>query len=178
MRHLALRLLLGLALGLSALAPAAQSQDRLPEYLLKARVLRSLLDFVTWPQPAAGEQTLVTVLGISPFETNLENAFTSPHGAFRAVNYARRLHTVGDTRILIICESEAQILPQILEQVKGKPVLTVSDTPGFAHRGVMINLMVKQKQMAMEVNLGALRSAKLQLSSHVLKMATLVEAKP
>jgi len=170
-----LRLLL-LPLVAVGLAWTAEPQDSKPEYLVKAKLLHVLSKYVTWPDQPDQALTFLTVVGDSPFEGNLEAVFPAAEqkGSLRPLTYARKSPRMGLTKILFICESETASLPQILGAVKGQPVLTVSDQPGFASRGVMINLVYQGGHVIIEVNLAALQGANLRLSSQVLKLAKIV----
>ena len=51
------------------------------------------------------------------------------------------------------------------------PLLTISDTEGFAARGGMVELVDDNDSIRLDVNLRALRASQLGLSSQVLKLA-------
>jgi hypothetical protein len=54
------------------------------------------------------------------------------------------------------------------------PVLTVSDTTGFAEQGVLINFYVSQKRLHFEINEPAFRKAPLSVSTRLLEIAKIV----
>ena len=54
-------------------------------------------------------------------------------------------------------------------------VLTVSDTNGFAHQGVIINLIKVDNKIRFEINPAAAERAGLKISSHLLRLARIVE---
>jgi hypothetical protein len=58
-----------------------------------------------------------------------------------------------------------------LALVDGKPVLTVSDGPGFARAGGMIELVVPETKVRFVLNLGAARRGGLVLGAHLGRMA-------
>jgi hypothetical protein len=57
-------------------------------------------------------------------------------------------------------------------------LLTVSDQPGFAGRGVMVNLVYQDGHVVIEVNHAAIQEANLRISSQVLKLARIVGGPP
>jgi len=63
-------------------------------------------------------------------------------------------------------------LPRVLEELRGKPVLMIADSPGAARLGVTLNLSVNQNKITFEANLQAARAAQLSLSSKLLRLAT------
>ena len=62
----------------------------------------------------------------------------------------------------------------ILDSVRGRPVLTVSDGAGFAQAGGMIELFVEGGRMRFAVNLDAVEQAHVRLSSQLLGLAKIV----
>ena len=158
-------------------APARQQ----PEYMVKARYLLALSDYVTWPGHAEGtphDRPLVLgILGSSPLEQQLNNIYRATPVKGRQII----LHTFRSQRdyepcdILFVCESEGGHLQELLKLLKGKPVLTMADSANFARRGVMINLYVDQDRVRFEINLAAVRASGLEVGSRVLKLAILVE---
>lgn len=58
-----------------------------------------------------------------------------------------------------------------LALVEDKPVLTVSDAPGFARAGGMIELVVPETKVRFVLNLGAAKKCGLVLGAHLGRMA-------
>lgn len=180
MLSLALRVLRPAALcilGLSLGPGPIQAQSPVGEYQVKARLLRTLLDYVAWPkaQTDLPESREVVVLGLSPFEGHLDKevSFITGAAALRTC-YARRLPSACRGCVVFICSSEEENLPQILSRLKGMPILTVGDTPGFVERGVMIGMTMVDGRIQLEVNLRSLRDVGLDLSPQLLRKATII----
>src|SRR5207302_8670272 len=55
-------------------------------------------------------------------------------------------------QILFISSSEMPRLAEAIQIVKGIPVLTIGETPGFAKNGGMINLILENNRVRFEVN--------------------------
>jgi hypothetical protein len=79
--------------------------------------------------------------------------------------------------LLFISRSERARLPELLNQLKGSPVLTVSDFEGFAQEGGMVNLHLVNKTVKMEINPTVAEEAGLQISGKVLSLARIVTSK-
>jgi hypothetical protein len=75
-------------------------------------------------------------------------------------------------QIVYIAPAAIASLPRVLEAVRGSPVLTVADSAGSARLGVALNMAVAANRITFEANLGAARSAGLNLSSKLLHLAT------
>jgi len=81
----------------------------------------------------------------------------------------------GECQILFISGSMKAKLEEILAQVKGKPVLTIGDTEGFARRGVAINFTRVRDILKFEINQKSIERVGLKASSQLLKLGLLVE---
>ena len=65
----------------------------------------------------------------------------------------------------------------ILNRVAGRAVLTVGDSDQFVRAGGMVGLVRSGDEIEIEVNLPALRSRHLDMSSRLLKLAVLVPSR-
>ena len=80
--------------------------------------------------------------------------------------------------ILFVSSSESERLEQVLADVSGYPVLTVSDMPQFLSRGGMIEFKTQDNHVRFSVGLGAVNKAGLSLSSELLRVALEVTGAP
>jgi hypothetical protein len=171
----ALPVLAGLALGLGGAGPGE------PEHRLKAAVLCNLAKFTEWPVaavPAPGSPWVIGVLGADPFGAAIDEMvrLQTVQGHPLAVQRLTRDGKWSTCHLLFIARSESDRLAQVLAALGEAPVLTVSDVPQAAERGVMINLVVKEGLIRFEINTKAVERAALRVSSKVLKYATIVSA--
>jgi hypothetical protein len=91
----------------------------------------------------------------------------------------RHVEEIDSCHILFISPSKANELNQILASLKGKPVLTVGETEGFATGGGMIRFLTDQNKIRLRINKDAVTAARLQMSSKLLKAAhEIVETTP
>ena len=82
---------------------------------------------------------------------------------------------IPNCHILFISNSVKDQLPDVLEKVKGKNILTISDSAGFASEGVAINFVIIDNKIRFEINPGVCSQAGLKVSSQLLKLAILIE---
>lgn len=75
-------------------------------------------------------------------------------------------------QVVFFAAPTVAVLPKLLEQIRGQPVLTVADSPGAAQQGVTLNLGVASNRVTFEANVRAARAAGLTLSSRLLRLAT------
>jgi hypothetical protein len=157
--------------------------DTPSEYELKAIYLYNFLKFVKWPDDACnlheGRSHRITVLGDSPFnqvlsvlqeklKTNDKELHLTFYGPYR------QDMELSPCCLLFITESERDNLPGILNQLKGKPVLTVADTDSFLNQGVMITLVSLKSKIRWEINRQPVNESRLKLSAKLLDIAVKV----
>lgn len=162
--------------GIVATDRVAHAQERRHEYEVKAAYLLNFLNYVEWPPeaPAAGRREIrVCMLGGDPFGDVLLRMVRE-----RQVS-GRKLATLSIDRPVELdrCDvgflaADASPSPDIwLEALDGRPVLTVGDQSDFARQGGMIAFVVSDQTVRFEVNVGAARASRLQLSSRLLRLA-------
>lgn len=154
-----------------ATAAAAQAMD---EYGLRAAMVYNLVRFVEWP---AG-LTTGPDLDLCVVSGNLGQI-----GAFTALvgkpvrNLVLRVHRRGPLAALDDCHAiyfddlGADLLADKLTAVAGRPVLTLSSSPGS---GAMIDLALADQRLVFDVHAPALRGAGLNLAARVLQLARTV----
>jgi hypothetical protein len=76
--------------------------------------------------------------------------------------------------VLVIPKLKPDILQNYVKQADKSNVLTISDTPGYASQGVMINLVLINNRVKFEINLDAVDSSDLKISSSLLKLAKII----
>lgn len=165
---------------ISCAAVTAQ-QPKPSEYSVKAVYLYNFGKFVQWPAAtsaiAPGNTFAICVLGDDPFGDSLANVVKGENisGLPLSAAHIDRVDDAARCRILFISSSEEGRLPHVLDALQSRPVLTVSDMPGFCDRGGMIQFVVNDEKVRFEVNVAAAGKAKLALSSQLLKVAISVQ---
>jgi hypothetical protein len=167
-------LLIGLSLigGADALAQIPSPS----EYQVKAVFLYRFASFVEWPEAVSRGPLCIGLLGRDPFGNILDDAVKGKSISGRAFEI-RRFKTVQQARdchIVFISASEAKRLPAILEELRGRSVLTVSETPKFCLSGGVINFELVEDSVRLEINLDAAERAGLRMSSKILGVARVV----
>lgn len=146
------------------------------EYEVKAAYLYNFGRFVQWPARAVAgkdDSFAVCVLGQDPFGQTLDSTLAGEalHGKPVVIRRISKPQDAGDCRILFISSTEGNHLKEILGAFDQAGVLTVSDMPGFSRRGGMIQFVLEGDRIRFEINLASAESAKLVLSSELLKLA-------
>ncbi|MGB2590411.1 MAG: YfiR family protein [Candidatus Acidiferrum sp.] len=164
---------------LSSIILSAQ-QQKPSEYQVKATYLYNFGRFIKWPDsiPASkGDSFSVCVLGQDPFGSILDSTLAgeSLDGKPVVLHRFSKPQDAADCRILFISSNEEKHLSEILTALDENGVLTVSDMPGFARRGGMIQFVLEGDRVRFEINLASAENAKLTLSSELLKVAASVQ---
>ena len=154
-------------------------QAKPSEYQVKAAYLYNFGRFVKWPAGVAagkGDSFPVCVLGRDPFGPILDSTLAGEalEGKPVVIRRIARPQDAADCRILFVSSTEEHHLKEILAAIDQAGVLTVSDMPGFSRRGGMIQFVVEGDRIRFEINLATAESAKLVLSSELLKVAAAV----
>jgi len=143
------------------------------EYQVKAAFIRNIVKFVAWPSGAPGVLTLC-LLGEDPFN----GAFSarSELGDGRSVTGRRigKVQESGECQILFVPSDRRAALPEILDALGARPVLTIGDGEGMAKAGLAFGLVVEAQKVRFEANLAAVRRAGLSASSRLLGLAKTV----
>ncbi len=170
--------LLGLGfLSACAAVPAARAARPRDEYEVKAAFLYNFIHFVTWPEADAARDTIVVgIVGADPFGDAIDRLFAGRVPAGRPI-VLRRLSTFDDASrcdVLFVGATGKRSLAGELRRLRSKPVLTVGEQDDFAAAGGIIRLKTVGDRVRFDVNVAAADSARLQLSSGLLRVADLV----
>jgi hypothetical protein len=155
-------------------------QERPSEYQVKATYLFNFGRFVKWPAtvPAGkGDSFAVCVLGQDPFGPILDSTLAGETLDGKPVVLRRisKPQDAGECRILFISSAEEKHLKEILLALDESGVLTVSDMRDFTRRGGMIQFLLEGDRVRFEINLSSAETARLVLSSDLLKVAASVK---
>jgi hypothetical protein len=167
---------MAVAWALFAASGLLAQKARPSEYQVKAAYLYNFGRFVKWPARAVAgkdDSFAVCVLGEDPFGQTLDSTFAGEalDGKPVVIRRISKPQDAGDCRILFISSTEENHLKEILGAFDQAGVLTVGDMPGFSRRGGMIQFVLEGDRIRFEINLTSAESAKLVLSSELLKVA-------
>ena len=145
-------------------AEPSRSAPGLTEVELKAVFLLRLPQFVSWPDRRAA--AIFCVAQSSEVSTLLfEMVASEPKG--------REVRAIAPGQVAG-CDVVYGYGPEAVSQASGQ-MLWVSDQPGFAVDGGMVELKRRGARMGLVINVAALESAGLKASSKLLQLAEVVE---
>ena len=146
---------------------------------VKAAFLLNFANFVTWPVRPADAPEAPFVIAIEG-DADLLEACTKGLSArsgsggpmsVAAITAARALDPAGDVKILYLESGDRKDVAAIIRALAGRPVLLVSDFPGFAGMGGGIGLVTEGGQMSFEINRRHVEAAGLKVSSRLMRVA-------
>jgi hypothetical protein len=151
------------------------------EYQIKAAFLVNFMQFVTWPSNAFVNDDApfcIGVLGDDPFgpalDQTVQGETVNRHKIL--VRRGRRIEDCKDCQMVFVSRSEEKNLPEILATLDSGPVLTVSETRGFARNGGIINFYLEGKKVRFEINPAVAQHDNLKISAQLLNLGKIVES--
>jgi len=149
--------------------------DENSEMIVKAVMIRKFVEFIRWPDAVAPQKEMrvkVCVLGDSPMAQM--NAVFDKTSVSAPVKYT--LNSIGSVGEAVNCHVlfiGSSMVSQ-LGALSGKPVLTVSDTDGFAQRGGMIGFQIIDGKVRYNINNKSFGTAQLKIDAQLLEIANKV----
>jgi hypothetical protein len=159
-------------------AADAHGQD-VTESSLKAAFIHNFAKFTQWPRevlpPAA--PLLACVLGDTTFSDVL-GSYVKGHpidGHEIIVSHVASQEAARSCHILYVSGVTSKWAAKVVADLNGAPVLTLSDMDQFAQAGGMAQLYVEDGRIRFKVNIDSTQSSRLQFSSKLLALATLIK---
>lgn len=151
-----------------AVADAAQ------EYVVKSALALNFARFTEWPT-AIGTTVNLCVLGDQPMQQAFLTVDKKPVGnKTLTVIKLSGLNDVDACQLLYVASQHSDRIKQIRTEAIARHILTIGEDESFLENGGMVNLEMVESKINIQVNLGLVQQAKLQISARVLKLATIV----
>jgi len=164
----------------AALSSSAGNAGESKEYQVKAAFLYNIISYTTWPKgtaPPKGQPVKIAIIGKNPYGDYLDGLLkTRAKTGLKAIaRYYPSLPKDLDAQVVFMVNGKPAERKLLLEKVKGKPILIVGESTGYALEGAHVNFFINKGRIQFEVNLEALRLSKLTMSSQLLKLARIVK---
>lgn len=148
------------------------------EFTVKAAFMVKMTHFIEWPSTANKESNFTICINHSH---ELKDSFSQWAQSGLIKNKPVSLKYIDDNfsqlsscNMLYITNNKK--LSFLLKQAKENNILTISDTPGNAKRGVLVNFFNENKKLRFEINLQAARDSGFVFNPRILKLATIVNS--
>lgn len=176
--QLSAALLLGMMLFAGAVELEPPSGDP------KAGLLMSFSQFVEWPAQALGAPGSPFIIGVlgrdslgKALDSQVKTAWVSGHPV--VIERYRNTSKVKNCHILFISPPLTARTRKLLARLARQPILTVGETPDFLSRQGMIRFYTNEQQkIRVRINLDAVKSAGLDVSSKLLRVAEVEQKAP
>ncbi|ETR72663.1 MAG: transmembrane protein [Candidatus Magnetoglobus multicellularis str. Araruama] len=152
------------------------------EYIYKAGFLEKFSRFTQWDIQShdldQSKNFVIAVIGHNPFGGILKKMYQKQTIKNKPVKviYISQISEIETCHLLFISESCAPKLAKILSSLKNKPILTVSDSEGFAQKGVHINFFLTQRgTLHFEINIKRIKAAGLRVNPLLLEVARVIQ---
>ena len=166
-------------LALLGLVTATHAQAEVSlEYAVKAAYLPKFIPFINWPDSsfaAPDAPVTICVLGSDPFGGKLEQAAGELKSGDRtiAVRYLPASDEAASCQVMFLGKADETAAEGTLDAVKGKPVVTVTDSGLKAH-GV-ISFVIEANQVRFDIDQAAAAQGGMSISSKLLSLARAVK---
>jgi hypothetical protein len=150
----------------------ALAGDLIPEYTVKTGYLYNFAMLTEWPSDTMGENLELCFAGNDDFGSVLKTLQGKVVNN-RTINVRSLAHPgeVKGCHVLFFAEVEHSTFAQFKREIAGQPVLTVTDNESLAKSGVAIFLRPEQQRLVFEININAAKSANLNISARLLRLA-------
>ncbi len=152
------------------------------ENQIKALFLFNFTQFVKWPAGTFKNEAspfVIGVVGKNIFGSRLEEICKGEKfdGRDILVKYYERLpENVSDCQILFIEKSFPQLKESIVD-TRAKAILTVSDGEHFMEHSGILRFYLEESKMRLEINQDIAVESGLEISSKLLRLATIYKKK-
>lgn len=168
------------AIACFAITLFVHAQGQISEYAVKAAYLFNFGKFLRFsPSPLVQSRPAfdICVVGEDPMGRTLDELTANEQLDGKPVRVLRFRSALdaGGCAIAYISAAEGDRIGNDLAALRGHETLTVSDSSDFLRRGGMIQFVNIENHVRFAVNLSAVQSARISLSSELLKVAISVK---
>ncbi len=143
---------------------------------LKAAMLLNFARFTSFPSQLESSVNFC-FYGESPFIQRLSLfADETVHGVSVNARVIENLDEASQCNLMFIGSNQQPRIREILKTLESLPILTIGEMPDFAKMGGTINLINVGTSVRFRINHKASEKRKVNISSRLLRIATLVES--
>lgn len=154
----------------------AQEDPAVLERRVKAAYLYKFVSYIEWPAGAfadAATPVRIVVLGDEELANELVQITTGRgvEGRPVSIRRTRDAEAAADAHIVFVGRGEFARLRDIVRNLRGRPVMIVTDSPGAMAQGSVINFMLIDRHVKFEIALDEAERRNLKVSSRLLAVA-------
>jgi hypothetical protein len=148
--------------------------------LIKAAFIYNFAKFTRWPERAIEPGSTALTLCIAG-EDDLSEVLDRLGGKLvkgHSLSVQPYKPGLRNCNMVYVAASEHKRLPELTKALSNQPVLTISELPGYARSGGIIELFRDDGRIRFIVNLASARTAGLEISPSLLSLATVIGQDP
>ncbi len=151
--------------------------SQVDESTMKAVAVEKIVRFLEWPKghPITKRESpfIIGTIGECPFGEKAAAIYENRKikGLSVQVRTVSKLEEINQCHLLYITPVKPSELKQILAETRNQPILTFSNTQGYAEQGVLVNFYIENKKLRFEINEGEFHKAGITIDSLLLKVA-------
>ena len=132
--------------------------------------------YIKWPDDQPADKFVIGVFGSSEMAKILETTAESKkvNGATIIVKQFNTPQEIQDCQILYVAQSESSKIGEIVSNTANRSTLIVTDKPGLAKKGGVINFIEQEGKIKFELNQHDAESRGLKVSSSLASLAVIV----
>ncbi len=143
---------------------------------VKAAYIYNFVKFVDWPEgtfSSSGAPIIIGIAGDDEFGTLLgtvvKNKTIQDHPI--RINLIKKPADFRNCQLLFVSASELKKSQKILEELRGSPVITVTETDSGSPAKGMINIFIEGDKLQFEIDSERAEKSSLQFSSKLLRLS-------
>jgi hypothetical protein len=147
------------------------------EYRLKAAYIFNFAVFAEWPADtlAAGEPLQLCAYAGNTLLDALQGLADKAVNGHKLAVRALASDSTRGCHLLVLDRQDRERWPLLHRSLAFASVLTVADDRQIAAAGAMLSLFMEDQRIVFDADLGAVRTARLQISSKLLRLARSVQ---
>lgn len=145
--------------------------------VLKAGLVNGISSYTTWPHVDVSMPLNICLLAKDDAFSEALNRFYEkkpPSGGRKMAIDVVSIDNLDHCQIVVILGRQNRQSNQLLDSVKGFPILTISDDPNFAANGGHVSFFNENNRLRFEVNYQATVDSNLKISSRLLTLARVI----
>lgn len=154
---------------------AVTAQDR-PTHEIHAAMLFNFIKYVQWPNEGDGGEFVVGVIGDDNVFNTLNQWYNGKQKGTKKY-VIKKLSSATESsscQVVYVGKAKNKDFDDIMNNIGGKSILTITDGNGLGQKGSCINFKVIDGKLKFEMNQATLTSSNLKVSSQLSSMAILI----
>ncbi len=164
--------IIGVVMMIASFLPALAQKEK-----FHSMFVYNFCKYVKWPEDQNKSKLIIGVLGNESIYKELSAMASNKkvvNGRSMEVIKYKSASEIGDCSILYVSTAQSGVVSKINATHKNNPILIVTDQPGMASKGSVINFIEKDGKIKFELNQSNAELRGLKVSSALSSLAILI----